>query len=102
RLSVVRLEHFLDANEGNRAALQRGIQRRAIEVVAMRRAIARPVAPENGHIEIGIGAAHKGADIGKSTVDVTLSGEEPVDVERTWQRAQLRLQCLVPFLLPAC
>src|SRR5690606_28535787 len=93
RLGVVRLEHLLDANEGNRAALQRGIQRRAIEVVATRRAVARPVAPENRHIEIGIGAPHEGADVSESAVDVTLGGEKSMNVERTWQRAQLRLQC---------
>src|SRR5690606_108666 len=71
-------------------------------VVATRRAVARPVAPENGHIEIGIGAPHEGADVSESAVDVTLGGEKSMNVERTWQRAQLRLQCLVPFLLPAC
>lgn len=60
----------------------------------MRRVVTRPVAPEHRHIKVGIGAAHEGADVGKATVNVTLGGEQAVDIERAWQRARLWLQCL--------
>ncbi len=40
RLGLVLLEHLPDANEGDRAAFLRGIQRRTVEVIAARRAVA--------------------------------------------------------------